>query len=98
MKRIKQRLITLEQASTSGGQRITRIELVNAMTGKVGAVIHIGGPESDAEVLQVLTYKHETDPPRKHTPAKLAPPPQRARDLRDMLYSRQKTRERVQIS
>ena len=63
MKRIKQRLTTLEQAATNERQRITRIELVDAVTGEAGGVIHIGGPTSGAEVLQALEYKHETEPP-----------------------------------
>jgi len=46
MKRIKERLEALEQGSTSEQQRITCIELVDAETGEVGGVIHVGDQQS----------------------------------------------------
>lgn len=63
MKRIKERLEALEQGSASE-QRITCIELVDAETGEVGGVIHIGGEPDQAGVMQALEYKHETRPAR----------------------------------
>jgi len=58
----------LERVSTSERQYITRIEIVSAETGAVGAVIRVGGTPDGADALQTLKYKHETDPPRKlHT-------------------------------
>ena len=62
MKRIKERLEALEQGSTSDQQRITCIELVDAETGEVGGVIHIGGQPDQAGVTQALEYKHENSP------------------------------------
>lgn len=65
MKRLADRLTKLESTSTEAEQRITRIELVDAETGEVGAVIHVGGQPDQTEVLQALEYKHSTNPPRK---------------------------------
>lgn len=64
MKRIKERLAALEQGSASEHQRITCIELVDAETGEVGAVIHVGKPDPDG-VLEALKHKHQTTPARK---------------------------------
>lgn len=65
-KRLEQRLEVLEKASTDPRQKITRIEFVNPLTGKVMAVMNVGGnkPNGD-EVLEVLKHKHATDPPRR---------------------------------
>lgn len=65
MKRAKQRLDALEKVSSDQRQQITRIEFVNPLTGKVMAVMNVGGnkPNGD-EVLEVLKHKHATDPPR----------------------------------
>lgn len=68
MKRIKERLTYLEQGEASESQRITRIELVDGVTGEVAAVIHVGKHPNDDEVLEALRYKHETDPPQKLEP------------------------------
>lgn len=68
MKRIKERLAALEQGSTSDQQHITCIELVDAETGEVGGVIHIGGQPDQAGVMQALEYKHKVRLPRKLTP------------------------------
>ena len=61
MKRIKERLAALEQGSTSDQQRITCIELVDAETGEVGGVIHIGGQPDQAGVTQALERKKQDD-------------------------------------
>lgn len=66
-KKLKQRIEKLEQTQAAE-HRITRIEIVCAETGEVGAVIHVGEQPSGDEVLEVLKYKHETDPPRKLIP------------------------------
>jgi len=64
MKRIKERLEALEKGNTSEQQRITCIELVDAETGEVGGVIHIGGQPDQEGVMQALGYKHKTQPAR----------------------------------
>ena len=63
--RLNQRIKALEQASTEQQFRVTRIELVDGVTGEVAAVIPVGGPPSRDAVLEALEYKHETNPPRK---------------------------------
>ncbi|SFQ86138.1 hypothetical protein SAMN05216578_10913 [Halopseudomonas formosensis] len=63
-KQLEKRLAALEQGATDDSQRVTRIEFVNPLTGEVAATLHVGGPPNSAEVLKVLEYKHETDPPR----------------------------------
>ena len=67
-KTLEQRLDKLEREVESQQHRVTRIEIVCAETGEVGAVIHVGEQPSGDEVLEVLKYKHETDPPRKLIP------------------------------
>ena len=64
---IEKRLAKLEQSTQQEQQRITYIELVCATTGKVGAIIPVGGGhrEQQSAVMDALKYKHETDPPRK---------------------------------
>ena len=68
MKRIKERLAALEEGSASDQKRITCIELVDAETGEVGGVIHIGGQPDQAGVMQALKYKHKARLSRKLTP------------------------------
>ena len=57
MRRIKERLAALEQGSTSEQQRITCITLVDAETGEVGGVIHVGGQPDQAGVMVRLPRK-----------------------------------------
>lgn len=64
-KETERRLAALENGATSDQGRVTRIELVDAITGEVGGVIHVGGKPDQEGVMQALEYKHETDPPRK---------------------------------
>lgn len=63
MKRIKERLAALEQVE-SQQHRVTRIEIVCAETGEVGAVIHVGGQPDQEGVMQALEFKHKTQPAR----------------------------------
>lgn len=63
-RRIKERLAAMEQGSANNQQRITCIELVDAETGEVGAVLHIGGQPDQAGVMQALEHKHKTRPAR----------------------------------
>ena len=63
-KTLEQRLDKLEREVESQQHRVTRIEIVCAETGEVGAVLHVGGQPAQAGVMQALKYKHETDPPR----------------------------------
>ena len=64
-KTIEQRLDKLEREVESQQHRVTRIEIVCAETGEVGAVMHVGGQPDQEGVMQALKFKHETDPPRE---------------------------------
>lgn len=61
---IKARLTKLEQR-VQVDQRVTEVHLVDAVTGEVGAVLHVGKHTNTDEVMKALEFKHETDPPRK---------------------------------
>lgn len=63
-KTIEHRLDKLERKVESQQHRVTRIEIVCAETGEVGAVLHVGVQPDQEGVMQALEYKHETDPPR----------------------------------
>lgn len=61
---INKRLELLEQR-VQVDQQVTEVHLVDAVTGEVGAVLHIGQRQNPAEIVKALEFKHETDPPRK---------------------------------
>jgi len=65
MKRLIDRLAELEQKTQADDQRVTKVELVCAVTGEIGAVLHIGKQSNTDDVMKALAFKHETDPPRR---------------------------------
>lgn len=62
---LSKRLAQLEQKAKADDQRVTKVLLVDAVTGEIGAVLHIGQHQNTDEIMQGLAFKHETNPPRK---------------------------------
>ena len=62
---LEKRLKALEQ--TKVREQVKLIELVDPVSGEVGAVIPIGGnhKESATAVTAALEFKHRTNPPRQ---------------------------------